>query len=104
MMNDRAMTIAILCSHLCAGEGIAPLEPKEYGAFAAELGKRNLNPEDLLSFNRQDFLQKLELTEEQTDRVLRLLDRSGSLSFEISRYESLGFPCLRERIRPIPRS
>ena len=44
-MNDRSMTIAILCSHLCVGEGISPLEPKEYSTFAAELGKKQINPE-----------------------------------------------------------
>ena len=93
-MNDRSMAIAILCSHLCVGEGVVPLEPKEYSAFAAELGKRNLNPEDLLSFDRQDFLQILDFTESQAERFLRLLDRSGSLSFEISKYESMGISLL----------
>lgn len=93
-MNDRSMAIAILCSHLCVGDGIVPLEPKEYSHFAAELGKQNLNPEDLFSFTRQDFLQKLELSEEQADRFLRLMDRSGSLGFEISKYESMGISIL----------
>ena len=93
-MNDRSMTIAILCSHLCVGEGISPLEPKEYSTFAAELGKKQINPEDLLSFSRQDFLQKLNLTENQAERILRLMDRSGSLSFEISKYEGMGISLL----------
>ena len=94
MMNDRSMAIAILCSHLCVGEGIAPLEPKEYSTFAAKLGEKKLNPEDLFSISRQDLIQRLELTEEQAERVLRLLDRSGSLSFEISKYEGMGVTLL----------
>lgn len=93
-MNDRALAIAVLCSHLCVGDGIVPLEPKEYSTFAAALAERHLNPEDLFSFTREDFLQQLELTEEQTARFLRLMDRSGSLGFEISRFESMGITIL----------
>lgn len=93
-MNDRSMAIAILCSHLCEGEGILPLTPKEYSDLAARLNERKLNPEDLLSFSRTDLLQQLELPEAQADRFLRLLDRGGSLSFEISRYENMGISLL----------
>ena len=101
-MNDRSMAIAVLCSHLCVGEGVEPLEPKEYSTLAAELVKRNLNPENLLSFNRQDFLQTLDLTEDQADRLLRLLDRSASLSFEISKYENMGISLLTRADRNYP--
>ena len=94
IMNDRSMAIAILCSHLCVSDGIIPLEPKEYSTFASILGAKGMNPEDLLSISRQDLIQKLELNEEQADRILRLLDRSGSLSFEISKYESMGITLL----------
>ena len=89
-MNDRSMTIAILCSHLCVGDGVVPLEPREYSGLAAELGKRKLNPEALLHFSRDDFMQTLELPSEEAQRLLRLFDRTASLSFEISKYESMG--------------
>lgn len=94
MMNDRSTAIAVLCSHLCAGEGIAPLEPKEYSAFAALLRSRQMDPETILRFGKQDFMQLLDMTEEQAKRFLRLLDRSASLSFEISKYESMGISIL----------
>ena len=89
-MNDRAMAIAILCSHLCIGAGVEPLEPKEYSSFAGLLASKKINPEDLLGFDRLEFLTKLEVSEEQADRLVRLMERSASLSFEISRYESMG--------------
>lgn len=94
MMNDRSTAIAVLCSHLCAGEDIAPLEPKEYSAFAALLRSRQMDPETILRFGKQDFMQLLDMTEEQAERFLRLLDRSASLSFEISKYESMGISIL----------
>ena len=94
MMNDRSTAIAVLCSHLCAGEGVSPLEPKEYSAFAALLRSRQLDPEAILRFGKQDFMQALDMTEEQAERFLRLLDRSASLSFELSKYESMGITVL----------
>ena len=94
MMNDRSTAIAVLCSHLCAGEGVSPLEPKEYSSFAALLRARQLDPEAILRFGKQDFMQALDMTEEQAERFLRLLDRSASLSFELSKYESMGITVL----------
>ena len=103
MMNDRSMAIAILCSHLCEGEGVAPLEPREYSAFAAELKNRGLNPEDVLSFSGQDFRQQLDLTEEQAERFCRLVDRGPSLSFEISKYEGMGIQIMTRADRSYPK-
>ena len=94
MMNDRSTAIAVLCSHLCAGEGVSPLEPKEYSSFAALLRSRQLDPEAILRFGKQDFMQALDMTDEQAERFLRLLDRSASLSFELSKYESMGITVL----------
>ena len=94
MMNDRSTAIAVLCSHLCAGEGVSPLEPKEYSSFAALLRARQLDPEAILRFGKQDFMQALDMTDEQAERFLRLLDRSASLSFELSKYESMGITVL----------
>lgn len=94
MMNERSTAIAVLCSHLCVGEGVTPLEPKEYSSFAAFLRSKKIDPEDILRFGKQDFVQQLDMTEIQADRFLRLLDRSASLSFEISKYVSMGITVL----------
>ena len=93
-MNDRSTAIAVLCSHLCAGEGVTPLEPKEYSSFAALLRSKKIDPEEILRFGKHDFIQLLDMTEIQAERFLRLLDRSASLSFEISKYESMGIAVL----------
>lgn len=93
-MNDRSTVIAVLCSHLCVGEGVIPLEPKEYSSFAALLRTKKIDPEDILRFGKPDFIQLLDMTEIQAERFLRLLDRGASLSFEISKYESMGITVL----------
>ncbi len=89
-MNRNAEAITIFCSHLCVAEDIRPFEPKEWGDLAAQLMAVKYQPGDLLDFNRQDFLSILHSSEEEADRIMRLIDRSASLRFELEKYESMG--------------
>ena len=89
-MNKNSEAIVIFCSHLCAISDIKPLEPREWGELASILFSKGLEPKDLLFFSKSDFLEKLEVDEAMTNRYLRLLERSGSISFEISKYENMG--------------
>ncbi len=93
-MNRNAEAITIFCSHLCVAENVKPLEPKEWGDLAGKLLERNLQPEFLLDFEKQDFMEQVNATEEEAERYMRLLDRSGSLSFELSKYEDMGIHVL----------
>ena len=89
-MNKNSEAIVIFCSHLCTASDIKPLEPREWGELASILFSKGLEPKDLLFFSKSDFLEKLEVDEVMTNRYLRLLERSGSISFEISKYENMG--------------
>ena len=89
-MNRNAEAITIFCSHLCVTEGIVPLEAKEWSNLAEKLLSQQLKPEYLLDFERQDFIDQLKATDEEADRYIRLLERSGSLRFELSKYEDMG--------------
>ncbi len=90
MMNRNAEAITIFCSRLCTAEGVNPLEPREWSELAGLLIKKGLQPEYLLDFDRKDFTEQLGVTEEASERYARLLDRSGSLRFELSKYEDMG--------------
>lgn len=89
-MNKNSEAIVILCSHLCAAADIKPLEPREWSELASRLFSKGLEPNDLLSFGKSDFSDKLEVNDEAAYRYLRLFERSGSISFEISKYENMG--------------
>ena len=89
-MNRNAEAITIFCSHLCVTDGILPLEAKEWSMLAEKLLFLKLQPEYLLDFERQDFIDQLKATDEEADRYTRLLERSGSLRFELSKYEDMG--------------
>ena len=89
-MNSNSMAIAILCSHLCMGENIHPLEPREWSFLAQRMMAEKIQPADLLDWNQQDFCDRLQFNELDAERILRLIDRSGSLGFELSKYENMG--------------
>lgn len=96
-MNRNAEAIVILCSHLCVEKGVNPLEPREWSRLAQWLMERHMEPGELLSFSREDFREKLHCDAAQSDRMVRLLERSASLSFELSRCASMG-------IQPVTRA
>lgn len=89
MLQD-SNAILTLCSHICAGEGVQPLEPKEYGELAQSLQGAGKTPKDLFDFSADDFRSVLGCDAEQTARLSRLLDRSASLSFELGQYRNMG--------------
>ena len=95
-MNNNSNVIMALCSHLSVTEGVSPLEPKEWAELAKLLLDNNLQPEDLFDFSEKDFLNRLHIGKEFSQRIMRLLDRSASLSFEISKYANMGiYPITR---------
>ncbi len=89
-MNPNSNAIFTLCSRLCVGDGIAPLEPQEWGDLAIKLIVSKLQPGDLLNFSRADFKNQLFLSDEYIDRISALIDRNASLSFELSKLENIG--------------
>lgn len=89
-MNPDANAILTLCSHLCVGEGIFPLEPTEYSDLVARLTQAKRSPKDLFDFSETDFFGLLGYDAEQTQRILRLLDRNAALSLELSNYRNMG--------------
>jgi len=89
-MNQDSNAILTLCSHVCVGEGVRPLEPKEYGNLAQMLNRAGKTPKDLFDFSADDFAVILGCDTEQTARLMRLLDRNASLSFELGQYQNMG--------------
>jgi predicted Rossmann fold nucleotide-binding protein DprA/Smf involved in DNA uptake len=89
-MNSNSNAIFTLCSHLCVGDNVIPLEPKEWGDLAKKLMDAGLQPESIFELSRAEFKDKLLLSEEYTDRIFRLIDRNASLSFELSQLQNMG--------------
>lgn len=87
-MNQDANAILALCSHLCVPEGVEPLEPREYSDLAQLLSRTGRSPGELFGLSMEDCRELFPV--EQGQRIIRLLGRSASLSFELSRYENMG--------------
>jgi hypothetical protein len=82
MLQD-SNAIVTLCSHVCVGEGVRPLEPREYSDLTQLLHQVGKTPKDLFGFSAEDFRTILGFDTERTQRFMRLLDRNASLSFEL---------------------
>lgn len=93
-MDQDSNAILTLCSHICVGEGVRPLEPKEYDSLAQMLNRAGKTPKDLFDFTSDDFAAVLGCDAEQTARFMRLLDRNASLCFELGQYQNMGIEVL----------
>ena len=102
-MNRNAEAITIFCSRLCVADDIHPLEIKEWSQLAERLVELHLQPEYLLDFERRDFIDQLQASESEAERYVRLLDRSGSLRFELSKYEDMGIQVVTRADSEYPR-
>lgn len=89
-MTQNSNAILTLCSHVCVGDGVEPFSPKEYSDLAALLKNAEKSPRDLFDFSDEDFSAFLNFDQAQIDRIVRLLDRSASLSFELGQYQNIG--------------
>ena len=89
MLQD-SNAIVTLCSYVCVGEGVRPLEPREYRDLTQLLHQVGKTPKDLFGFSAEDFRTILGFDIERTQRFMRLLDRNASLSFELGQYQNMG--------------
>ena len=101
-MNSNSNAIFTLCSHLCVGDDVAPLEPKEWGDLAKKLMEAKLQPENIFDLSGAELTERLLLSDEYAERILRLIDRNASLSFELSRLENIGISAITRADKEYP--
>ena len=89
-MDLNSNAILTLCSHLCVGNNVKPFEPKEWSDFATKLMNAELQPADIFNISRQEFREKLFVSDDYIDRIFRLIERNASLSVELSQIENMG--------------
>lgn len=80
IMNNNSSVIVVLCSYLYA-DNCRPLEPSEWTKLAGALRARDLQPKDIPDLSDDDMKEYIGYGEDEIDRIKRLLDRAGSLSF-----------------------
>ena len=101
-MNSNANAIFTLCSHLCVGDNVVPLEPSEWGELAKKLVNAGLQPEDIFQLSGIDLKERLLLSDDYTERILRLINRNASLIFEMSQLETIGISAITRADKEYP--
>jgi predicted Rossmann fold nucleotide-binding protein DprA/Smf involved in DNA uptake len=96
MLSADSQVILLLCSHLgfSSDKDPTPLTLRDWNHLARKLQVGSLSPASLLDFSEQDLATQLGLSSEETRRIYRLLERRGSLAFELERLESIGIRVL----------
>ena len=89
-MNQNTNAILTLCSHLCVGEGVSPLEPKEYSELAQKLLAVGRKPGDLFEMSRGEMTELLNAEDAFIDRIFTLIDRNAGLCFELEKLAGMG--------------
>lgn len=103
-MTQDSNAILTLCSHICVGEDVRPLEPREYSDLAMRLTQAGKTPKDLFDFRAEDFTAVLNFDEKQTARFMRLLDRNASLSFALGQYQNMGIEAVTRADAQYPKA
>jgi predicted Rossmann fold nucleotide-binding protein DprA/Smf involved in DNA uptake len=103
-MDKNSMAIIVMCSHLCTGENVKPFEPAEWTRFAERLLDKEIEPYELMSFSVEDLKAKLDSPPDEARRITRLIERSGSISFEIEKYAGIGINIMTRADAHYPRA
>lgn len=99
-MNDNASVIVVLCSRLCS-ESCRPLEPSEWSRLADAMIARKLEPKDIPELSDNDLNS---FPGSDAERIKRLLDRAGSLSFELEKLHSIGIKIVTRADKDYPKA
>ena len=102
MDTENGKIITTLCSHLCVTEGIQPLEPKEWSDLATKLRINNLEPKDLAKLGEKDFKNIFDFDDKKIKRITNLINRSGSLAFEIESLNKIGIKIVTRASKNYP--
>jgi predicted Rossmann fold nucleotide-binding protein DprA/Smf involved in DNA uptake len=84
-----SQAIALLCAPVAVGDA-KPLTPAEWAKLASAIHASGLSPSSLIGLPAADLRSQLALGTEVADRVVTLLERGGTLAFELERLESRG--------------
>ncbi len=102
-MNKNSELIVALCSHLCIPSDAKPFEPSEWSALANKLMQKKIEPFELFEYSQKDLVANLEVDDLQAQRMMRLLDRMGSMGFELSKYENAGISIITRADEKYPK-
>lgn len=86
-MNDNKMATIILYGRLCLNENTKPYTTTEFYKLNIELENLKLKLSDLISFSKEQLLNYFD--EEKVNRIENLKNRSGSIAFELQKFNDL---------------
>ena len=71
-----------------------PLTSNEWTVVGRKLHSKGLMPKDLQSKNQNYYINELQLDKDFSERIIKLLNRSGQFLFELEKYNTQGYELL----------
>ena len=99
-MNENSKAIIVLCSHLCMTNEMKPLEPAEWKILAGKLMELKITPEELINLEKEKIYELFK--KDEAERLLKLIERSASIFFEISKLEQKGIKIVTRADKEYP--
>ncbi len=92
MISINSRVILLLCSHLGIenGSDLAPLSSREWKQIENKLLTLNQEPGFLYTLDKDGLRSQLDLSDDNSARIARLLERYDPLTHELERLASLG--------------
>ena len=88
--DKEAQAIMIFCCTLGATDGVVPFKNAEWRKLAQIMVARKIQPSELLEMDVLTMVDRLGVEEKIAERLVALIGRSASLSFEITKLEKEG--------------
>lgn len=91
-LSRDAFTLFLLCSHLNLSDeaDTKPLSPREWNKLEQTLGGHSLSLKELAGSEAEQIKSTLGMTDAESSRLKRLLDREGALRRELERLAEVG--------------
>jgi predicted Rossmann fold nucleotide-binding protein DprA/Smf involved in DNA uptake len=97
-LSANSLVVLALCSHLglSSEPDPAPLKPKEWSQLGNQLKSVSIQFADLLEYSATQLNSLLQIPENDSLRIWRLLQRTASIGIEIERLASLGISAITQ--------
>ena len=97
MIDINARVIYSLTAWLPSSEKenqIYPLTAREWSDVAQKIYKADIKPKDIRSKSQDEITRILDLEPKLSERIVKLLNRSGQVVFELEKYRTRGYELL----------
>ena len=106
-LNNDRYAIMLLCSNIALNSKVDKVKPFtaiEWSKFAKILFKSSIKrPANLFNLSKEELKEKLLIKDDECDRIIELLSKSGQLGFEVNALNNAGIRIMTRADKIFPK-